>query len=391
MIPILQPLARRTPLGWLQLSHEKGRLVVALAGIAFADVLMFMQMGFQNSLFVSNTQLHRSLNADIVLLSPQARNLQALSTFTRRRLYQAEDIPGVKSADPVYVSTLNWKNPQTRRETVVQVLGFNPDRPALNLPGLKQLLPQVKQPNTFLLDRGARGDYAQTFAQIDRGQIVQTEAQRRTLKISGLFQMGASFGADGTLITSDQNFLLQFPRWQAGSINLGLIQLDPGADPDQVVVALNNHLPDDVHALTLDQFIAFETAYWQVRSPVGFIFGLGTAMAFVVGVVIVYQVLSTDVNAHIREYATFKAMGYQNRYLLGVVFEEAIILALFGFIPGAILPVGLYALTRSATALPVFMTTSRAITVFLLTVVMCTLSGAIATRKLQSADPADMF
>ncbi|NJK30264.1 MAG: FtsX-like permease family protein [Acaryochloris sp. RU_4_1] len=391
MIPIPQPLARRTPLGWLQLSHEKGRLLVALAGIAFADVLMFMQMGFQNSLFVSNTQLHRSLNADIVLLSPQARNLQALSTFTRRRLYQAEDIPGVQSAEPVYVSTLNWKNPQTKRETVVQVLGFNPDRPALNLPGLKQLLPQVKQPNTFLFDRGARGDYAQTFAQIDRGQAVQTEAQRRTITISGLFQMGASFGADGTLITSDQNFLLQFPRWQAGSINLGLIQLDPGADPAQVVAALNDHLPADVRALTLEQFIAFETAYWQVRSPVGFIFGLGTAMAFVVGVVIVYQVLSTDVNAHIREYATFKAMGYQNRYLLGVVFEEAIILALFGFIPGAILPVGLYALTRSATALPVFMTTSRAITVFLLTVVMCTLSGAIATRKLQSADPADMF
>jgi putative ABC transport system permease protein len=391
MIPIPQSLACRTPLGWLQLSHEKGRLLVALAGIAFADVLMFMQMGFQNSLFVSNTQLHRALNADIVLLSPQARNLQALSTFTRRRLYQAEDIPGVKSAEPVYVSTLNWKNPQTRRETVVQVLGFNPDRPALNLPGLTQQLPQVKQPDTFLFDRGARGDYAQTFAQIDQGQPVQTEAQRRRITIFGLFQMGASFGADGTLITSDQNFLLQFPRWQAGSINLGLIQLESGANPDQIVAALNNHLPADVRALTLEQFIAFETAYWQVRSPVGFIFGLGTAMAFVVGVVIVYQVLSTDVNAHIREYATFKAMGYQNRYLLGVVFEEAIILALFGFIPGAILPVGLYALTRSATALPVFMTLSRAITVFLLTVVMCTLSGAIATRKLQSADPADMF
>lgn len=114
-------------------------------------------------------------------------------------------------------------------------------------------------------------------------------------------------------------------------------------------------------------------------------------MAFVVGVVIVYQVLSTDVNAHIREYATFKAMGYQNRYFLGVVFEEAIILAVLGFIPGAILPMGLYGLARSATALPLFMTTGRAITVFVLTVVMCTLSGAIATRKLQSADPADMF
>ncbi|NJK40828.1 MAG: FtsX-like permease family protein [Acaryochloridaceae cyanobacterium SU_2_1] len=391
MVKTFRLFPGRTPLGWLQLSHEKGRFFVALAGIAFADVLMFMQMGFQDSLFVSNTQLHRTLNADIVLLSPQARNLQALSTFTRRRLYQAQDIPGVKSAEPLYVNTLNWKSPDTKRETVVQVIGFNPDQPALTLPGLAPQLLQVKQPDTFLFDRGARGDYAQSFALIDQGQSVQTEAQGRRIAISGLFEMGASFGADGTLITSDQNFLMQFPRRQVGSINLGLIQLEPNANPDQIVAALQDHLPDDVQVLTLEQFIAFETAYWQVRSPVGFIFGLGTAMAFVVGVVIVYQVLSTDVNAHLREYATFKAMGYQNRYLLGVVFEEAIILALFGFIPGAILPVGLYSLTRTATALPVFMTFGRAVTVFLLTVVMCALSGAIATRKLQSADPADMF
>jgi putative ABC transport system permease protein len=114
-------------------------------------------------------------------------------------------------------------------------------------------------------------------------------------------------------------------------------------------------------------------------------------MAFVVGVVIVYQVLSTDVNAHLKEYATFKAMGYSNSYLLGVVFEEAIILACLGFIPGFLLPNILYVLAANATALPISMTFSRAILVSSLTVVMCMLSGAIATRKLQSADPADMF
>lgn len=263
------PLSKRTPLGWLQLSHEKGRLLVALAGIAFADVLMFMQMGFQASLFVSNTQLHRTLNADIVLLSPQARNLQALSTFSRRRLYQAQDVPGVKFAEPFYINTLNWKNPQTKRETLVQVIGFNPDRSAMNLPGLTEKLPLVKQPDTFIFDRGSRGDYAESFALIDQGKPVQTEAQRRTITIAGLFEMGASFGADGTLITSDQNFLLQFPRRQAGSINLGLIRLEPNANPEQVVATLKDHLPEDVQVLTLEEFIAFETAYWQVRSPVG--------------------------------------------------------------------------------------------------------------------------
>jgi putative ABC transport system permease protein len=192
-------------------------------------------------------------------------------------------------------------------------------------------------------------------------------------------------------MTSDQTFLRLFPRRDAASVSLGLIRLKPGYNADRVAAALKAHLPEDVRVLTAPEFVQLEENYWRSASPVGFIFGLGTAMAFVVGVVIVYQVLSTDVNAHLKEYATFKAMGYSNAYLLGVVFEEAIILAFMGFIPGFLWPNVLYMLAANATALPLYMTLSRAITVLTLTVVMCMLSGAIATRKLQSADPADMF
>jgi len=391
MSGLLQPLRRRTPLGWLQLSHQKSRFLVALSGIAFADLLMFMQLGFQAALYDSNTRLVRSLHTDIVLLSPQARNTQSLSTFSRRRLYQAMDVPGVKSAEALYINTVNWRNPQTRSKTVVQVVGVDPTQPAFDLPDVNQQLPTIKLPDTFLFDRSARGDYNEVIAKLDQEKPVTTEIDRRTITIGGLFQLGASFGADGSLITSDQNFLRLFPRREAGSISLGLIQLQPGFDPQQVAIALKAHLPQDVSVLTRPEFVQFEESYWKKESPIGFIFGLGTAMAFGVGVVIVYQVLSTDVNAHLKEYATFKAMGYRNLYLLIVVFEEAIILALLGFIPGLILPLGLYRLASNATNLPIYMTLVRALLVLVLTIVMCGLSGAIATRKLQAADPADMF
>jgi putative ABC transport system permease protein len=391
MMNVIQQLQRRTPLGWLQLSREKSRLLVALSGIAFADVLMFMQLGFQNALYDSNTRLSRSLQTDIVLVSPQARNTQNLSTFSRRRLYQAMDIPGVKSAQALYANTITWKNPETRRETTIQIVGFNPEQPAFNLPEVNQQLDKIKLPDTVLLDRGSRGDYKAAIAQVEQGKTVTTEVENRTVSVSGLFTLGASFGADGNLMTSDQNFLFLFPRREAGSISLGLVYLEPGYDPKQVATALKSHLPDDVKVMTHEEYIQFEESYWKKESPIGFIFGLGTAMAFVVGIVIVYQVLSTDVNAHMKEYATFKAMGYFNRYLLGVVFEEAIILAFLGFIPGLILPLGLYQLAAKATALPIYMTVSRAVMVLILTVIMCGISGTIATRKLQSADPADMF
>jgi putative ABC transport system permease protein len=391
MINLLQKLQRRTPLGWLQLRRDPGRLGVALAGIAFADVLMFMQLGFQNSLYDSNTRVDRAMRADIIISSPKALNLQNLSTFSRRRLFQAMDTPGVETASGLYIGTLTWRNPQTRLTATVQVLGFDPDIPAFNLPDVNQQLDKIKIPDVVLFDRGARGKYAEAIARVDKGETVTTEVEKRTLTIGGLFRLGASFGADASLMASDQTFLRLFPRRDPASVSLGLVRLKPGYDPQQVAAAMKSHLPEDVRVLTAKEFIQFEENYWRVASPVGFIFGLGTAMAFVVGVVIVYQVLSTDVNAHIKEYATFKAMGYDNSYLLSVVFEEAIILAFLGFIPGFFLPNVLYALAAKATALPLYMTFSRAVLVFTLTLVMCMLSGAIATRKLQSADPADMF
>ncbi|BAZ42765.1 DevC protein [Calothrix sp. NIES-4101] len=391
MLSPIQNLQRRTPLGWLQLTRQKGRFLVALSGIAFADILMFMQLGFQAALFDSNTRLHRSMEADIFLISPQARNLANMSTFTRRRLFQANDVPGVKSAEPMHVNFIDWKNPETGKKSTLLIMGFNPDKSAVDLPEVNQQLNKVKLADSVLFDRAGRGDYAEVIKKVDQGKKVNAEIERRTVHVSGLFKVGASFIADATLITSDQNFLRLFPRREVGSISIGLVKLKPESDPQKVAAQLKTHLGNDVRVLTKEEFITFEKDYWQKSTSIGFIFNLGVMMGFMVGVIIVYQVLSTDVNAHMKEYATFKAMGFRNSYLLSVVFEEAIILAILGFIPGISVSLALYTMTSNATNLPVIMTFARAIQVMIMTVIMCMISGAVATRKVQSADPADMF
>jgi putative ABC transport system permease protein len=391
MVGFIQELQRRTPLGWLQLNRHKGRLIVAVSGIAFADVLMFMQLGFQSALFDSNTRLNRAILADVVLVSNQAKNTDNISTFTRRRLFDASDVPGVKAAEPMYISTVTWRNPQTRKKAKVQAIGFNPERPALNIPEANAQLDKIQLPDSFLFDKGARGEYKQVFAQVEAGKEVSTEVDRRTITINGLFKFGASFASDGLLISSSDNYLRLFSRQKAGSVNLGLIYIQPGYNPVQVASALKAHLPDDVKIMTRDEFVEFEEGYLKRESPIAFIFTFGVAMGFFIGVIIVYQILSTDVNSHLKEYATFKAMGYPNSYLLGVIFEEAIIIAAIGYIPGFIIPVGLYQLAANATNLPLYMPIARAIFVFVLTLIICSISGTIATRKLQSADPADMF
>ena len=388
---MFKSLKNRTPLGWLQLKHDKFRLLTALSGIAFADILIFMQLGFMNALYTTNTQYPRKIKGDIVLTSTQATNFNKPYTFPRRRLYQAMDIPGVKSAEPIYIGSISWRNPQTKEKTSMTVIGFAPDKPAFDLPEVNNQLDKVKIPDTVLFDRASRGEYDEVISQIQQGKTIRTEIERTTITIDGLFEVGASFADDGALITSDQNFMRLFPRKQPGMISIGVIDLKEGIDAEETRTYLNNYLPDDVQAYTYQEYVDGEVKYIQKSTAIGFVFSLGTMMGFVVGIVIVYQVLSTDVNDHMAEYATFKAMGYRNSYLLGVVFEEALILSIIGFIPSVAIAAGLYRLTAMATALPVVLPVSRAIAVLIMTIIMCGISGAIATRKLQSADPADIF
>lgn len=386
-----QPIFRNIPLAWLQLKREKSRLMVAMAGIAFADMLMFIQLGFQTALYDSNTQLHQTINADLVLISPQGRNIVSLDTFPRRRLYQALSFEGVTSAEPLYTDFVDWKNPQTNLKTSILLLGFNPKKTAFLIPEVEKNLEKLKMPDILLFDRGSRGNYTTAIADLEQGKTVSTEARERKLNIKGLFLSGASFAADGNVITSDLNFHRIMTSRDPSQVSAGLIQLKPGVDPQVMAQVLQKNLPNDVRVLTKAEFINFEKQYWSENTSIGFIFTMGTAIGFVVGVVIVYQILSGDVAEHTAEYATLKAMGYQDSYLLTVVFQEALILAFLGFLPGSAIAVSLYALTRNATNLPLFMTMSRAITVLILTIMMCLISGGIATRKLRAADPADIF
>jgi putative ABC transport system permease protein len=381
----------KIPLAWLQLSHEKIRLLVAIAGISFADILMFMQLGFRDALFDSAVKFHTNVQGDVFLVSPQSTSLIAMKTFSARRLQQARSLSNVESINPIYLDFRFWKNPENKSTRGIMVIGFNPsDNKLFTMPGVEKNLDKILLPDTYLFDTKSRAQFGDVKKWFDAGQKVTTEVGNRKVTVGGLFEMGASFGADGNILTSDTNFMRLANR-DKGLIDVGVIRLTPGSDPQITAKELAKILPKDVRVFTKEEFIAFERKYWQEGTSIGFIFTLGTVMGFIVGIVIVYQILYTDVADHLSEYATLKAMGYTDWYLLTVVFQEAIILAAIGFMPGMFAAIGLYTITRNATSLPLLMTVARATTVFLLTVIMCLVSGAIAVRKLRAADPADMF
>ena len=381
----------KIPLAWLQVTREKTRLAVAIAGIAFADVLIFIQMGFEGALYDSAVKPHRTLQADLVLINPQFQTLFSVKSFPREQLYQALSYEGVNKVSPLYISTAQWQNPETRVSRAILVWGVDPASPTFKFPEVNRNLDQLKLLNQVLFDQAGRPEYGKVADIFNQTGTVETELNNKFISVKGLFTNGSSFAADGNVITSDSTFLQLFPDRTPAEIEVGLINLTPGADIERVRSQLIAGLPNDVNVLTTEEFAQIEKDYWASGTGIGFIFGLGVGVGFIVGSVIVYQILYADVSDHLPEYATLKAMGYTNLYLLGVLTQEALLLAILGFLPGFALSFGLYQVTYAATLLPISMTASRAVTVLVLTIIMCSVSGAIAMRKLRSADPAEVF
>lgn len=242
----------------------------------------------------------------------------------------------------------------------------------------------------ILFDARAKPVFGPIAEMLAHGPVA-SELNNRRVTVGGMFRIGATFGSEGNALTSEPNFWRLVPNHAPAQVNLGAVVLRPGADPGAVQRRLRAVLPDDVMVLTKPELIAFEQDYWAKTAPIGFIFGLGVAIGLVVGCVIVYQILFSDISRHIREYATLKAMGYSNGYLARVVLGEATILAGLGFVPGWALSLGLYAVASAEIFIPLTMDVAKTLLVFALVFGMCVLSGLLAIRKLRDADPADMF
>jgi len=367
------------------------RLAVALAGVGFAVVLMLMQVGFEDALFQSAVNVHERLKGDIVLISPRYNAIAFPTTFPRRRLYQTLSFDGVVSVSAVYTSLGRWKNPATGKTRQIFTIGLDPAKEVLDVPELAERRALIRYPDVVLYDELSRPEFGPIAAMVASGQEVATEVSDRRITVKGLLRLGTSFGVDGTIVTSDVNFMRIFPGRTPAAISIGLVQLEPGADTGAVREALAAALPRDVEVLTKPQFMQREIDYWDAATPIGFVFKFGVIMGLVVGGIIVYQILYADVADHLGEYATLKAIGYMDRYLAAVVLTEALTLAVLGYVPGLAACWWLYGVTAAATNLPMQIAPGRGLVVLGLTIAMCGVSGLIALRKLRAADPAEIF
>ena len=383
---------RRVPLAWRSISHDKKRFGLSVAAIMFATVLMFMQLGFLNAVFDSQVELLRRLNADLVITNRSKHHLGVNEPFARRRLQQALAVRGVAAVYPLYIEgTVSlWKNPETGQSRLIRAIGLDPKYPTLINTSLETFAEELRQQDTALIDTRSKEFFG------PRKPGVRTELAGHHVRVIGTFSMGTDFDYDGTVILSESNFLKMFPDQRTtepalGRVELGLVRVEPGFNMNNIRAALERVLPSDVRVWTRTELIEQEIYFWQTFTPVGFIFGMGLAVGFAVGVVICSQILYTSVVDRMPLFGTLKAIGYTNSYLVRLVTGEALLLSLVAFVPGTAVASILYRFLVSITGFEMFLNSARILLILALTVGMSVFAALIAVRKALTADPAEVF
>jgi putative ABC transport system permease protein len=369
---------RGPPLAWRNLLQSKTRLLVGILAISFAVALVFMQLGLLGAVMKSAALLYDILDFDIVLVSSKSPEATYVPPFSQSLL-------GVATVSPLYLGFQSWRNIETTQNRLILMIGFRSQDRVLRLSEVYPSLDTLQRPNTVLMNRFSRAEFG------PREIGLKTELGRRQVEIVGLFNLNNTLRADGTVIVSDQNFMRLSPGRSLKDVSLGLIKVESGVDVNELVQRLHKMMPATVQVFSRQDATRRDQDYWVKSTSIGYIIAVGVAMAVLVGTVIVYQVLNADVTDHLQEYATLKAIGYSNLNLLSVIMQEAATLSALGFVPGCLLALGMYHVIFTATRLPVAMTTDRLFLVFLLTLLICGVSGLVAARKVLVADPADVF
>ena len=409
-------------LAWKNSTNNPKRLAIRCAGITFAVVLMFMQNGFRDALFDSNVRIVEKIDCDIVIKNRSRYTLSSTQKLNRDALVLASGHQSVIESQPLYIeiaASYLRKIPDSSpnqpeasqgsffenaikgfRSRKVRVIGFDVASPMFTPFGIADQTIALETAGTAVADSKSS---ARTF-QFDQKTVAELgdrygELANKKIKLIGTFQLGIDFSNHGNLIMSSDSFHNYFAYRGRGakdgdpknSLDFGLLRCAPGTDVEQTVREIQTLVGEHYKVDSKDGFIKSERNFWSKNTPIGLVFLVGIIIGFVVGLIICYQVLATDIGDHLGEFATLKAMGYAPSFFIGVVVFQAVCLALFAFIPGLLITWVTFQVVNATSGLVMFLNFWRAGIVLALTVIMCVVSAFIALRKLLTADPASLF
>jgi putative ABC transport system permease protein len=374
----------KTSVAWQNIVQNPKRTLAAVAGISFSILLVFMQLGFLQGARKAAATLFECFSFDLAVVSERYKYMGAPDMFDSMRLKQALSLPGVASADNLNIARGEWKDPDTELISELLIFGFPENLEFIQQQRIRSGMPSLDSKNAVMADLYSHAD----FGDLSIGR--EAEINHKKVTIGEQFTMGVTLFADGCVIVNGDTFFRLVPR-NRRLINAGFLKLQSGTDPLLIKKRLHSMLPDDVVVYTREEIIEQEQDYFVKVKPVGIIFQTGVLVAFVVGVVILFQVLNTDITSRLDEYATLKAMGFGSRFIYGVGIQQALIYALAGYFPALVISAGVYRVVHLLSRMPMDITLSLATLVLMLSLSMCALSSILGLQKVRRTDPAELF
>ncbi len=374
----------KVPLAWHILTHDKGRTALALGGIFLAVLLVFIELGFFLAVPRGGLLLYDNLRFDLLVASKDYEYQAQPGAFPRSDLDRLRELPGVASAAPLYFGSAKWQSGDGAWPDIF-VIGIPTALPIFTKEAINHALPALDRPDTMLIDSMTRP----VFGPLTAGRKVSLDGHEET--IAGQYALGTGFMGLGVALISRENFARLYPRRGLAFVSLGLVTLKPGTDAAKAASDLQKRIGTDVRIFTRGELEAHEIAYWTTRTSVGLIFGSGLMIAIVVGIMVVYQTLATQISRQLPQFATLKAIGYANRSLTATVLAMALLMLLIGFVPAFAAAWALYSVIRDQTLLPVTMTGTRLVVVLAASIGMAVVSAFLSVSGLRRAAPADVF
>jgi putative ABC transport system permease protein len=371
-------------LAWTNLAARRVRTLVAGVGVTFAVFLLFLQFGFLDATRRAATQVYDFFDFDLALISADYQYFNAAPSFDRIRQIQLQAVPAVVDTFNLNVRTTKWVDPETEIRSSLMLIGID-DKPAfIRDAAIRDGLALLGDDNSVIADAYAHADYG------DTGIGAKARINEREAQVAARFAFGPFFYAEGSAIARNDSFSRLANR-DGRQTSVGLIRIGEGQDPAAAKAAIAEVLPDDIVILTRDELVGQEQDYFIAVKPVGIMFDVGAIIAFVVGAVTLFQVLSTEINNRLKEYATIKAIGFGSRFVYGLGVAQTAMLVLLGFVPAVVISLIVFNLVRAASHLPVQMGGALIEQVLVLSLAMGTASGLITLYRVKRADPAELF
>ena len=386
------------PLGAQQLKRQRTSTLLSLAGVTASLLVIFAQLGIERAVYDSAIRLHRSVVGDLVLVPYGFKSLQLHAEVPVAMTDIVSANPSVAATTPLWFGVMSMSHagmPTSRR---IAWYAVDVERPAIEVPGLRENLYRLREARRMLYDRDSRPYFGALAEAVGPGkpefQVLGPPDNRgllRQLFVVGTFALGPNVLNDGAVVMSEDTMAEVFGSWWSDRPAFIGIQLVKDADRDTVRREINQALAGRGEVITIQDFEKRERAYWSRETPVGYITDLGFIMGVMIGMVFIYYAQYQIIRFYLPEYAILKSLGYDWWFFLFMIGQIGAAIITPAFLVAFTLGRFVYGATEAAMHLGMTMGLREMVVALVACVIMTVVSSLFAIRRLWKVDPIMLF